>query len=432
MDDIRGPVTNLPGIARERLGHTRLHNVDTAPRAVSAMMNPNASSIIDNHRVRGRTERIPVAGPWVTDLEVQYVAEAAANDWYDNAGQSVDRFETEFADYLGIDFAAAVPHCTSALHLAMLALDIGPGDEVIVPESTWVATAAPIDYVGATPVFADIDPTTWCLSPDSLEKCLSPRTKAIVTVDLYGGIPDMEAIAARAAGIPVIEDAAQAIGAFAQDRAAGTLGEIGTFSFHGTKTVTTGEGGMAVTSRSDLFERISRLRDHGRTPAGHRYFVTDELGFKYRMSSLQAAFGRAQLARIDELVGKKRQIFEWYEKRLGGVPGLRLNSRQDGVQNTFWMVTVVVDRSYGLSTRRLMELFDLQMVDTRPFLPPLSSLPAFSEYDTSTTAARHNRTAYDIASRAINLPSALRITEEQVDKVCDLLQIFLLSGKGPT
>ncbi|MFC9762785.1 DegT/DnrJ/EryC1/StrS family aminotransferase [Rhodococcus jostii] len=374
-------------------------------------------------------DRIPVAGPWVTDLEVRYVAEAAANDWYTHAGESVGLFETEFADYLGTDFAAAVPHCTSALHLAMLALGLGPGDEVIVPESTWVATAAPVTYVGATPVFADIDADTWCLSPESLAKCVSSRTAAIVTVDLYGGIPDMADVRSVAADIPIIEDAAQAIGGKLDGRFAGTLGDIGTFSFHGTKTLTTGEGGMVVTDRSDLAERIQRLRDHGRTPADHRFFTTEELGFKYRMSSLQAAFGRAQLARIDELLDKKQQIFAWYEERLADVPGLNLNHRRDGLTNTFWMVTAVLHPDYRLRARRMMELFDLHSVDTRPFLPPLSSLPAFAGYHTAVTAARRNKTAYDIASRSINLPSALMLTEAQVDRVCDVLHTILRPRK---
>ncbi|MFC0450109.1 DegT/DnrJ/EryC1/StrS family aminotransferase [Rhodococcus jostii] len=393
------------------------------------MIEPASVPDVEERAALREQDRIPVAGPWVTDLEVRYVAEAAANDWYTHAGESVGLFETEFADYLGTDFAAAVPHCTSALHLAMLALDLGPGDEVIVPESTWVATAAPITYVGATPVFADIDAGTWCLSPDSLAECLTRRTRAVVTVDLYGGMPDMEAVRSVADGLPIIEDAAQSIGGKLGDRFAGTLGDVGTFSFHGTKTLTTGEGGMVVTDRSDLSERILRLRDHGRTPADHRFFTTEELAFKYKMSSLQAAFGRAQLARIDELLDKKRQIFEWYEERLADVPGVQLNRRRDGLTNTFWMVTAVLDPAYRLPARRMMELFDLHSVDTRPFLPPLSSLPAFAGYDTVATAARRNKTAYDIAARSINLPSALMLTEAQVDRVCDVLLTILRPRK---
>jgi len=374
-------------------------------------------------------DRIPVAGPWVTDLEVRYVAEAAANDWYQGAGQSVDQFEAEFAQYIDVKYAAAVPHGTSALHLAMLALGVGPGDEVIVPEATWVASAAPIVYLGATPVFADIDRDTWCIDAVSLEKCISTRTKAIVTVDLYGSIPDMGAIGALAHGIPIIEDAAQAIGATWHTARAGALGDIGAFSFHGTKTMTTGEGGMVVTNRSDLFTRVSAMRDHGRSRANHRFFTTDEIGFKYRMSSLQAAFGRAQLARIDELLDKKRRIFGWYEERLVDIPGIRLNFERPEVRNTFWMVTLVVDPSYRLSTTDMMTYFDQHSIDTRPFLPPLSSLAAFSSHDAIPGAAERNPVVYDIAARSINLPSALMLDESQVDRVCADLRELLASRK---
>ena len=372
-------------------------------------------------------ERIPVAGPWITDLEVQYVAEAAANDWYATAGQSIGKFEREFAESIGVAHAAAVPHCTAALHLSLLSLGIGPGDEVIVPEATWVATAAPIWYVGATPVFADIEPDSWCISASSAEACITERTKAILTVDLFGGIPDMDALGAiaNAAGIPIIEDAAQAIGSRWQGQPAGSLGDIGTFSFTGTKTLTTGEGGMLVTDHDDVFERVSRLRDHGRTPDVYKYFVTNELGYKYRMSSLQAAFGRAQLARLPELIERKEQIMAWYEDRLASHPALQLNYRQAGVVNSFWMATVVVDEALGLGTRDLMHRFDEQSIDTRPFFPPLSSLPAFADAVSTRGASERNPVAYDVAKRSISLPSALALTEQQADRVSECLVAIL-------
>jgi perosamine synthetase len=392
-------------------------------------MNPNVMSRLGNGSPLTVDDRIPVAGPWVTELEVRYVAEAAANDWYGRAAKSVGEFESEFARHLGIRHATAVPHGTSALHLAMMALDIGPGDEVIVPEATWVASAAPIVYLGATPVFADVEPDTWCMAPDSLRRLISPRTKAIVTVDLYGGIPDMRAIRAIAGDIPIVEDAAQAIGSTQEGIPAGRLGDINIFSFHGTKTMTTGEGGMVITDRDDLFDRVARMRDHGRHKGNHRYFETDEIGFKYRMNSLAAAFGRAQLARIDELVSKKKQIFGWYDARLADIPGIQLNVEPPGVINSYWMVTVVVDRSYGLSNRQMMESLDRVGIDVRPFLPPLSSLKAFSSYDTRNAGADNNPIAYDIAGRAINLPSALLLEEMHVDQVCDQFRNLLLRAE---
>jgi len=374
--------------------------------------------------------RIPVAGPWVTEREVRAVAEAAAHDWYAHAGESVRRFEQAFAAKIGVTHALAVPHCTAALHLSMLALGLGPGDEVIVPEATWVATATPIAYVGATPVFADIDPISWCVSAASIERCITPRTKAIVVVDLYGALPDMDAIEAlaRQHGIAVVEDAAQSLGAHLRGRNAGSFGDIGTFSFHGTKTVTTGEGGMFVTSRDDLAARAAFLRDHGRTPEGFRYFVTEEIAFKYRMGSLQAAFGLAQLERLDELVARKRQIFAWYRERLQDVGGVTLNAEPEGLHNTFWMVTAVLDGAYRLDNRHMMDYFDVRGIDTRPFFPPLSSLPAFAGTSDAAPARERNRVAYELSPRAINLPSALMLEESQIDRVCATFR-ELLTGR---
>jgi perosamine synthetase len=363
----------------------------------------------------------------VTELERRYVADAAENDWYAAAGQSVPLFEREFADYIGVAYAAAVPHCTAALHLSLLALGVGPGDEVVVPESTWVATAAPIMYVGATPVFADIEPDTWCLSATSLAGCVTQRTKAVITVDLYGGVPDMDAIRSvtEPRGIAIIEDAAQSIGATWKGVAAGALGDIATFSFHGTKTLTTGEGGMLVTDRVDLFERVARQRDHGRGPGDHKFFVTGEVGQKYRMSSLQAAFGRAQLSRVDELLAKKAQLFSWYYDRLHDIVELTFNVEPPGTHNAFWMTNVVVDASRGLGTLDLMARFDAEGIDTRPFFPPLSSLGAFAALDGVRSSAERNSVAYDLSLRSINLPSALMLTEGDVDRVCSVFRRIL-------
>ena len=198
-------------------------------------------------------EKIPVSGPWITQKEIDYVADAAKTAWYSNANVYNLRFETAFAEYLGVKYAISLPSCTSAIHLSLLAIGVGPDDEVIVPDITWIATAAPISYVGATPVFADIDPKTWCLSAESFEECITPRSKAVIPVDLYGNVPDWDAILtiARKHDIAVIEDAAEAIGSEYRGKRAGSFGVTGTFSFHGSKTMTTGEGGMLVTDSKD-------------------------------------------------------------------------------------------------------------------------------------------------------------------------------------
>ena len=363
--------------------------------------------------------RVPVAGPWVTDLEIEYVADAARNAWYDDWNMYNERFERAFAERHGVPYAISLPSCTSGLHLALAALGIGPGDEVIVPEATWIATAVPVTYVGATPVFADIDPVTWCLSAQSFEDHITPRTKAVIPVDLYGGFPDFGAIRriADRHGIAVIEDAAEAVGSVYLGEPAGTIGDVGVFSFHGSKTMTTGEGGMLITRDEQLFDRCSMLRDQGRSPKGRAKLYNETIGFKYRMSSLQAAFGLAQLERLDELVAKKRQIFRWYEERLSGVPGLLLNAEPEGVLNTFWMVTPVWDRALGVSKEAVIEHLSGRDIDSRPFFHPLSSLPAFEALADMSNYREENPVAYDISSRSINLPCGLSLTEDEADVV---------------
>jgi perosamine synthetase len=293
---------------------------------------------------------------------------------------------------------------------------------VIVPEITWIASAAPVSYVGALPVFADVDPSTWCLTADSFERCVTGRTRAVIPVDLYGGMPDMDSIreVARRHGITVIEDAAEAMGAQYKGRWAGSLGDIGVFSFHGSKTLTTGEGGMLVTGSDTIRDRVLTLRDHGRRP-GDTAFWNTEVAFKYKMSGLQAALGLAQLERLEELVGQKRRIFSWYEHRLGNCAGLRLNDEAADTRNSYWMVTVIVGPPFGERRDELIEKLAQRQIDTRPFFNPLSSLPAFRATPGIERARADNRTAYHLSPRGINLPSALSLTLSQVDHVCGVL-----------
>lgn len=376
------------------------------------------------------TEHIPIAGPWVSDLEMAYVAEAARDAWYRGAGTYVRRFEAAFAKYIGVQHAIAVPHCTSALHLSLLALGIGKGDEVIVPDCSWIASAAPITYVGGSPVFADIDQSTWNISPRSIERLVTPKTRAILAVGLYGLPPDMEAIRAIAEKfkLHVIEDAAQSLGGTYSGQMSGAAADVAAYSFHGTKTLTTGEGGMFVTNSESVFERANFLRDHGRSRANYKNFFNTEVAFKYRMSDLQAAFGLAQLERIDELLEKKRTIFEWYRERLGNTEGIALNAEPPGFVNSYWMTTVALDPSFGLTTSDIRLKFEDCGIDVRPFFHPMSSLPAFEGYPGATAAKQSNTVAYSLSPRAFNLPSALLLSEDQVDRVCSLLRTFLKRG----
>jgi perosamine synthetase len=370
-------------------------------------------------------KRIPVAGPSITNKEIDYVTDAATHCWYGNANAYHERFERAFAEYIGRKHAMALPSCTSAIHLVLAALGIGPGDEVIVPEITWIATAAPITYVGATPVFADVDEKSWCITPESFRARITERTKGVIPVDVYGNVADLTGIeeVARTRRIAVIEDAAEAVGGEWGGRRAGSFGVAGVFSFHGSKTLTTGEGGMLVTDDPDLFRRAGILRDHGRVP-GDSLFYNSEVAFKYKMSAMQAALGLAQLERIDELLETKRRAFGWYAEELKEVPGLALNHENPATKSTFWMNTVIVDPSYGMTKEVIRQKLAERGIDTRPFFHPLSSLPAYAVLGPQ----RDNVVAYRLSPYGVNLPSSLALTRDDVHVVGEALRAVLTTA----
>jgi perosamine synthetase len=373
---------------------------------------------------------IPVAGPWITEHEIEYVRRAAETGWYAGANQCADLFETAFAAHTARRHAISLPSCTAGIHLVLAALGIGPGDEVVVPDTTWIASVAPVEYVGATPVFADVDPHTWCLRADTVARCLTERTRAIIAVDLYGSMPDMDVLdeLAREHGVALIEDAAEAIGSTWRGRPAGSFGRASVFSFHGSKTLTTGEGGMVVTDDDALHARMAKLRDHGRPP-GDTDFLNDEIGFKYKMTSMQAALGLAQLERIDELVGRKREIFSWYASRLGGVEGVMLNVEPQGVRNSYWMATAVTDRP-GVSSAAMRRQLSERGIGSRPFFHPLSSLPPFEGRRQAAEARERNEVSYWLSPRGVNLPSALILEEKDVDVVSAAV-LAIIEGAAP-
>ena len=375
---------------------------------------------------------LPVAGPSITQKEIDYVTDAVTHAWFDQAYSYCRRFETAFAAYCGRRYAVSLPSCTSALHLALAALDIGPGDEVIVPDATWIASAAPITYVGATPVFADIAPDSWCLSTPSVAHCVTSRTRAIIAVDLYGSLPDMRSLSAlaRRHGIALIEDAAQAISSTYRGRRAGGFGDVSAFSFHGSKTLTTGEGGMLLTDRDDIYKRVSVLRDHGRQP-GDTQFWNTEVGFKYKMTDMQAALGLAQLERIEELAARKREIFAWYRQELDGLPCVRLNPDTPHVDNSYYMVTLLLAPEMRLTRDALMAALKERNIGTRPFFHPLSFLPAYNCRPQASEAARRNLCAYAIAPQGINLPSGFNMDQERVRYVCDQIKRCSPSKRRP-
>ena len=370
--------------------------------------------------------RIPIAGPSITQQEIDYTTDAATHGWYARAGEYPQRFEEAFANYIGVKHAVSLPSCTSGLHLALAALGIGPGDEVIVPDLTWIASAAPISYVGATPVFADIDENTWCICAESVRACITENTKAILPVDLYGGVPEYPALRdiADEHHLKIIEDAAEAIGSEFGGRKAGALGDVATFSFHGSKTFTTGEGGMLVTDDNELYARVMQLRDHGREPSDI-HFKNTEVAFKYKMPPVAAAIGLAQVERSEELVARKREIFEWYREALTGVEGVSMNHEPANTKNTFWMVTAVLDPMLEWPKEKLMAALDVEGIDSRPMFHPLSSLPAYDGQVEAAVARKRNVVSYRLSPWGINLPSAMNLTLEQVQRVVETLRRIL-------
>lgn len=367
--------------------------------------------------------RILYTKPSITALEVGYIADAAANGWGDHCYDYIHRLEGLFRRHLDVPFAIATSSCTGALHLGMAALGIGQGDEVILADTNWIATVSPVVHLGATPVFVDILPDTWCIDPAQVEAAITPRTKAIVAVHLYGNLCDMGRLLALGAryGIPVIEDAAEAVGSVWFGKRAGSMGAFGAFSFHGTKTMTTGEGGMFVTSDPILYERVLTLSNHGRARGQAKQFWPDAVGYKYKMSNLQAALGCAQVERLDELVERKRAILATYRDRLSSVTTLRLNPEPAGTANGAWMPTAVFAPETGITREQLTTAFAAENIDARVFFWPLSSMPMFSQ-------VQSNVNAWDIPGRAVNLPSYHDLTDAEQQRVIDVLLELTRNG----
>jgi len=359
--------------------------------------------------------RIYYTKPSITELEVRYATDAAANGWGDRCYEYINRFEELFKQHLGVKYAIATSSYTGALHMGMAALGIGPGDEVILADTNWIATAAPIVHLGAKPVFVDILPDSWCIDPSKAEAAITPKTKAIVAVHLYGNLCAMNELLAigHKHGIPVIEDAAEAVGSVYYGKRAGSIGRFGAFSFHGTKTITTGEGGMFVTNDAKLYEQVLTLSNHGRAQGQTKQFWADLVGFKYKMSNIQAAIGCAQIERIDELISDKRRVFCEYFKNLKDLR-LAMNLEPHGTVNGYWMPTFVVQNKRNFNRSNLLKEFSKNNIDGRVFFWPLSSLPMFTE-------RRQNKFAYTLGKNGVNLPSHFGITDDDILFVSEIV-----------
>lgn len=365
---------------------------------------------------------IYMAGPSITQLEIDAVVDAM-HHWYEDPYYYCEAFQREFAEYHGRQFGIMTPNCTTSLHLLLAGLGIGPGDEVIVPECTWIASCAPIKYLGAKIVFCDIEPDTWCISAKSIIKNITSATKAVIAVDLFGNMPAMDEIrkVTEDHNLFLIEDAAEAVGSIYKGVKAGKFGIGSTFSFHRTKTITTGEGGMLLLDDKGLYERCMLLRDHGRGPHTKPYF-NEEVTFKYMPFNVQAAIGYAQLKRIEKLIEIKRLTLEQYRRQLGDIVDLQLNSEPPAGRNGAWITALVFGHTHNMTKQKAIEELAKLNIPARPFFYPLSSIPAFNQEN---EYKANNPVAYDVSARGINLPGAMNLTEKQIVTVCNGIKKIL-------
>jgi len=358
---------------------------------------------------------IPVYQPDLSGKELEYVTDCVKSGWVSSLGKYVELFETSFAKFCGVKHAIALSNGTVALHLALVLKDIGPGDEVIVPDLTFVATANVVRHTGATPVLVDSDPETWMIDPDQIEAKITSKTKAIIPVHLYGHPANMGAIMklAKKHGLYVIEDAAEAHGAEYRGKRVGGIGDIGAFSFYGNKVITTGEGGMLVTNDDLLAEKARFLKDHAMSKE-IRYWHP-EVGYNYRMTNIQAAIGLAQFERIDSLLSRKIEIALAYKKSLAGCRGVVVQPQAEWAKNIYWMFSILVTDESRLNRNELMSSLLEQGIDSRPFFFPIHQMPPYlgclGDYPV----------ADDLSRRGINLPSFPALKDEQVKYIGDTI-----------
>lgn len=351
---------------------------------------------------------IPVAEPSLGREELENVVKALESGWISSKGEYIQRFEEKFSEYCGCKHGIATSNGTTALHLALTALGIGRGDEVLVPTLTFISTANAVTYTGAKPVFVDSHRRYWCMDPEKMEEKITKKTKAVIPVHLYGHPCDMDPIKeiAREHDLKIIEDAAEAHGAEYKKKKVGSLSDISCFSFYGNKIITTGEGGMCLTDNKKLTEKMRILRDHGMNP--EKKYWHDVVGFNYRMTNLQAAIGLAQLEKIDRFIEKKREIAALYNSLLRD-SDLVLPPEEKWAKNVYWMYSILVE-----GRDKLIEKLRRKGVDSRPFFPPIHQQPCHKTKDKLLVAE-------ELSKKGLNLPSSVTLKEEEIKKIAAVI-----------
>ena len=363
---------------------------------------------------------IPVCVPTLGKAEREYATECLKTNWISSQGEFVDKFEDYFAAYCGTEHGISTTSGTTALHLALAAIGVGDGDEVIIPSFTMAATAFAVAYCGATPVLVDSKPETWNLDTDQLAEKVTNDTKAILPVHIYGHPCDMDPILDIATDheLYVVEDAAEAHGAEYRGTKAGGIGHVGCFSFYANKMITTGEGGMVVTNDDEIAERAAWLKDLAYS--ADRRFVHPEIGYNYRMTNVQAAIGLGQAEQLDKLVQMRRENARLYDERLRGVEGLRLPPEKPWAKSNYWMYGVLVKDSFGLDRDTLMEELVKRGVETRRFFVPMHDQPVFRKM--GLYEEERYPVADKLAERGLYLPSSSGLTLEEIESVCNAVR----------
>lgn len=373
-----------------------------------------------------RTHRIPVMTPQLNGKELKYVTECITTGWISSQGAFVKRFEKDFSAYCGAPHGVAVSNGTVAIHLALAALGVGEGDEVIVPDLTFAASINAVIYCGATPVIADVDPETWTLSPEAVKSLITPKTKAIMPVHIYGHPCHMDELMAIAKEhkLLVVEDCAEALGALYKGKHVGTFGDAATFSFFGNKTITTGEGGMVLFKDEAIYNKAVVLRDHGMSK--QKRYWHDYVGFNYRMTNIQAAIGCAQLERLDEFVQAKRKMAAVFNDGLRSLKYFTLPPEKEWAFNGYWLYTTIVDAQAGISRDELIEKLMKNGVETRPVFYPLHEMPPYRPY------VRKGQTfpvTDHLSQNGISFPSSVTITLEEQESILNAVRAIYNTRK---
>lgn len=351
---------------------------------------------------------IPVAQPTITHKELHNVTDCLKSSWISSTGIYIKQFEDQFAQMTNVSYAISCSNGTTALHLALLALGIKTDDEVILPVLTFVAPVNAVRYVGATPIFIDIDPNTWNIDPTQIEAKITPKTKAIIVIHNYGYPCEMKPIIqiAKKYHLKIIEDGAEAHFAQYQNQNVGSFGNIGCFSFYGNKIITTGEGGMIVTHSKTLADRIRLFKNHGMS--NQKKYYHPIIGYNYRLTNVQAAIGLAQLQQVDIFLKRRQQIYQRYYQNLSQIPGLVFQPKQTHIKPVCWLFPLLVTKKFGYNRNELMHYLKTKNIDTRPFFYPVTNFPM---YKTKTQFP----IAQQISQQGLNLPTFVNLTNRHID-----------------